>query len=101
MSSQRRFPHCAGARPNRALWQLAQAANARPHAPWPGAGTTAPSGPLWSQDTLWKAVPIPGRDRQKALPHARGRAWLWWTQGLTQRELQEFDSCRPNRPVSL
>ena len=51
MSSQRRFPHCAGARPNRALWQLAQAANARPHAPWPGAGTTAPSGPLWSQDT--------------------------------------------------
>jgi hypothetical protein len=48
----------------------------------------APSAPLWSQDTLWKAVPIPGRDRQKALPHARGRAWLWWTQGIAQWKLQ-------------
>jgi hypothetical protein len=42
------------------------------------ARTTAPSAPLRSQDTLWKAVPIPGRDRQKAMPHARWRAWVWW-----------------------
>ena len=24
---------------------------------------------------------IPRRDREKALPHARDCAWLWWTEG--------------------
>ena len=28
------------------------------------------------------------RDRVKPLPHARGRTWLWWTEGIAQRELQ-------------
>jgi hypothetical protein len=31
---------------------------------------------------------IPRRDREKALPHARGCAWLWWTEGVTQWKLQ-------------
>jgi hypothetical protein len=42
------------------------------------------------QDTLWKAVPIPGHDRQKPLPDARGRAWLWWTEWGAQRQLQAW-----------
>jgi hypothetical protein len=43
-----------------------------PMAPWPGARTIAPGAPLWRQDTRWKPVPIACRDREEALPHARG-----------------------------
>jgi hypothetical protein len=35
----------------------------------------------WRQDTVGKAMPVACRDREKALPDARWRAWIRGTPG--------------------
>jgi hypothetical protein len=62
----------------------------RPHAPGPRATTSATSTSVWRQDTVGKAMPVACRDREKALPDARWRAWIRGTPGGAQRQLQAW-----------
>ena len=43
--------------------------------------TTAPGGSLWRHDTLGNALPVAGRDREKALPDAWGRTGIGGPKG--------------------